>query len=478
MPERPRQGRAGQRRLRSFYRRSVVEPLQKHLLVGVDHGTPIEVSPHIFGVSQRGGGWGAFAQSFIRMNEATLNALDTKAELAPSSDDAVLRLIPGSRAGAIPLRSAQTGRVCGGFVVRPRFGWAGVGSVLGEIGWHACPEFVDAPLVPGSGREVPPWVLAGPIIVRLESMLRELQRGYSVVEEVLSKPRGKVIWNRYSSESLGRGYWERLPCRFPDLGRDEHLCGTIRWALERLRRNLLQVGGKDRIATELAKHAQRLVESISGVRPVLPNPYQLKRLQAGRLPGESVLRSGLEAIAWIVDERGLGGGRELDGLAWQLPLDRLWEMYVESTVRTEASVVGGDVKVARLGQTTFPLQWSDPSLKTLGHLAPDIVVRCGQSVQIIDAKYKAHLAELDEAGWHRFADHEREAHRADLHQVLAYASLYQADEVTAVLVYPVRQDTWEALRDRGRDSSRAELLHGGRRMSVELRGLPFGKVSR
>jgi 5-methylcytosine-specific restriction endonuclease McrBC regulatory subunit McrC len=105
---------------------------------------------------------------------------------------------------------------------------------------------------------------------------------------------------------------------------------------------------------------------------------------------------------------------------------------------------------------------------------PDVVVRRGRSVEIFDAKYKARLAELDESGWHRFADEQRESHRADLHQVLAYASLYEAEDITATLVYPLRRDTWESLRVRARDVSRAELLHGGRRVTLQLRGLPFG----
>jgi len=96
---------------------------------------------------------------------------------------------------------------------------------------------------------------------------------------------------------------------------------------------------------------------------------------------------------------------------------------------------------------------------------------------IVDAKYKAHLAELDESGWEGFTDEVRDAHRADLHQVLAYASLYDADSVTAVLIYPLRQTTWESIRQQGRDVSRAELLHGGRLVRLELRGLPFGVPS-
>lgn len=220
-----------------------------------------------------------------------------------------------------------------------------------------------------------------------------------------------------------------------------------------------------------------LIEGLSDVTPVMPARDELVRLSRGGRLMENVIRQGLEAIAWIVDERGLGGGRELDGLAWQLPLDRLWESYVEAAVRKEAAITGGDVKVGRLGETVFPLDWSDPSHRTLGHLRPDIVVRRERSVHIVDAKYKAHLAELDEAGWQRFADEQREAHRADLHQVLAYASLYDADDITATLVYPLRLKTWEILRRRRRDISRAELFRGGRRVVLQMRGLPFGNTS-
>jgi hypothetical protein len=77
-------------------------------------------------------------------------------------------------------------------------------------------------------------------------------------------------------------------------------------------------------------------------------------------------------------------------------------------------------------------------------------------------------------GWQRFTDDVREAHRADIHQVLAYASLYAADEVSATLVYPLRQGTYEALARSGRERSVALLMHGARRVRLELRGVAFG----
>jgi len=68
----------------------------------------------------------------------------------------------------------------------------------------------------------------------------------------------------------------------------------------------------------------------------------------------------------------------------------------------------------------------------------------------------------------------REAHPADVHQIPAYASLFDAPEVRAILAYPLREDTWRILHPRGRDVSVAEIFSGHRRVQLELRGLPFG----
>lgn len=448
-------------------------PQQLPLYSLEDHGRPIPVAPQPFAPEQRGGGWGPFADSFVRFNQAAFSALDVQVDLNPSPGGYSVRLVPGGRAGAVPLRSAQTGRVVGGLVVKPRFGWSGVGRVLAETGWAALPEFLSLPLVPGSGREVPPWVLAGPVLARLEAMLHNRHRGYQVREAALGSPRGRILWDRYVAESLSRARWERLPCRFPDLGSDPMLLRYIRWVLERVHRDLVRVGRTDPVAVGLAALAKRLMALLEGASALRPRRQDLDRYHRTGLLDES-LRLGLEAMTWVEDERGLGGGREMDGIAWALALDRLWEAYVEGVVRREAKSTGGEVRVGRLGETTIPMAWSDPVHRSLGHLAPDIIVRRGRAVHVVDAKYKAHLAELDEVGWRRFTEEARAAHRADVHQVLAYAALYDAEEITSTLVYPLRRQTWETLAANGRDRVTAELTHGGRRVLLVLRGLPFG----
>jgi McrBC 5-methylcytosine restriction system component len=450
-------------------------PLQKPLYRGLDHGAPVLLRAEHFAPPGRQAGWGAFAEQFLRANEMTLASMDVKAELSAVGGETKIRLLPGGRAGAVPLRSAQTHQVKAGLVVRPRFGWSGVGSVMQQTGWAASPQFLDVPLVPGSARDVPPWVLAGPVLARLADLLRSLVPGYEIRRDTLTRPRGRILWSDYVRRSLSTGKWHHLPCQFPDLAKDRVLRSAIRWTLERTRLSLLGAGERDPIATSLGHELALLLQGLQDVIAKEPRTGDLERRFGQRMSHTAQLRLGLQAIGWIVDERGLGGGREMDGLAWQLPLDVLWESHVEAVVRAEEALRGGDVRCGRLHQTVIPLDWSDPSYRSLGHLVPDIVVRRGNAIQVIDAKYKAHFAELDENAWYEFAIDARESHRADIHQVLAYASLFDASEITATLVYPLRVDTWTKLQARGRDSVVAEIFHGGRTIRLKLRGLPFGR---
>lgn len=466
---------ARRKSVRKVRRHEFHSPEQKPLFVGTDHGYPIIVPADCFAPKQQGNGWGPFAESFLRANELTFKYLDIQPEVGASSQGAVIRLYPGGRAGAMPLRSAQTQQVVGGIVIKPRFGWGGVGKVLAEVGWHASLEFADLPMVPGSGREVPPWVIAGPVISRLAELLMHVRRGYCEAHDTLTKPRGKIIWKEYVAGPLRTGMWHQLPCAFHELSNDPQLRSMVKWCLERLRRDLLATGGKDKTAASLALIAERLIELLRDVQPRIPRKAEIEgRLGDKRLEHEAIHR-GIEAMGWIVDDRGLGGGRELDGLAWHLPLSELWESYVETIVRREAALVGADVRCGRKLETVFPIRWNESCLRGMSHLVPDFVVRHRDEVKIVDAKYKAHFYELDDSGWLKMAEASRDAHRADFHQILAYAALFDARQTTVTLVYPLRHSTFEALSARKRDIVRADLSFAGRSIQAELRGLPFGR---
>lgn len=453
-------------------------PTPQPLLHALDNGPPVCVDPAPYIAGGRDPGWGPHLDGFLARNREALAAIGAEPLIVAGREGMRLEIKPGQAAGAIPLRSPVTGHVAGGVIIAPRFGWAGVGRVLAATGWGSGPQFLTQPLVPGSGREVPPWVLAGPVLQRLNDLLAHLKPGYQERTEIRMHPRGQIQWPTYFAKKMATGRWHHLPCKFSELGADSRLRQTIRWTLERIRHDLASTGGSDPMALILATLAMHLLDQVADVPSRRPYRGELERnFGAGPLTSV-VLREGLRAIGWIVDERGLGGGRSSDGLAWALPLERLWERYVEKLARNEALQTGGRVRVGRLGETTVPLPWDHRSHRAIGHLIPDIVVENAQGVEIIDAKYKAHFADLDVAGWNAFTEDAKESLRADVHQVLAYAAVCgDVTNVTATLVYPVSIGLYDELHLRSQHIVSASIPVGTRLKQLRLRALPFSGLN-
>jgi hypothetical protein len=166
-----------------------------------------------------------------------------------------------------------------------------------------------------------------------------------------------------------------LPCRFSELDTDVKLKELIRWTLERIRSDLSTAGHGDPVAVTLLSQISLLIESVLNVKARHPFRGELEKIISSGGPMTSTaLIQGLKAIGWIVDERGLGGGRTSDGLAWSIPLEKLWERYVESVLKEQAAKTGAKVRVGRLGETNVPIPWNDSSHKSLSHLSPDFVI--------------------------------------------------------------------------------------------------------
>ncbi len=443
------------------------------LLVLNDQGVPARVSPDAFGITGRDRSWNRFAQHFLSANQPQFRALEARAALVPDADQIHLCVKPGGTVGAVPLRSATTRKIVGGLVIRPRFGWNDIGPLLQEIGWTASPQVLQFPLVPGAAREVPPWVLAGPILERFRTLIRELTRGFRLHEEVRQAVRGQILWQRYVNEHISRGAYHQLPCRFPELGPDMKLRAMLRWGVEVVHRSLSTWAAVDSVARRLAEQAMELLALLADVKPLMPGKSQVSHLLRTTGLPPVTLQRGLQALGWLIDERGLAGTAETDGLAWCLPMYELFERWVEHLVRLWAHGFGAHVRSGRTYETLIPIRWQRSTVQSLHSLVPDLVVQQGRSVWIIDAKYKGLFEELDDHRWKELAEELQTEHRHDLHQVLAYAATADADQITSVLVYPMLLPTWQRLVERNRVLTVATIAVGGRALRLVLMGVPI-----
>jgi hypothetical protein len=426
-------------------------PTARPLLQTVDHGPDVRLGAAMMGAS--GDRW---VEPFLEANHEHLQRLGVVASVEARGGVA-LRLTPGARIGAVPLLSPATRRVAAGLLVAPRFRWSALGAVLGDIGFATEPSLGGTPLVPGSAREVPAWLLAAPVIRRLEAFLRHRKRGFSEREEVRQSPRGRVNWSRWATAHIPSGRWSTLPCHFSEPGDDPELMAAVRWTLGRL---------DDELAVFHEATAARLLRArISDLR-VQVGAGQIRRpasdLQAG---SNEWITEAMQAMGWVAEERGLGGARVLDGMSWDLPIDEVWEAWVDAFVADLAPRCG--FSALRRGETTRRLNWST-SMSSMRMLIPDSGLRGLDRLVWVDAKYKAHLQLLAQRGWSGLENNTQEAHRADLHQALAYAALDDIERVDSLLVYPALSPD-DQLRP-----AIATVASGRRCVRLLLVGLPFG----
>ncbi len=412
------------------------------------------------------------AEQFVAQNRSLTALLDVRIDRDYDGNDLHLLIQSGSAVGAIPLISPTTARPDYGLVVRPRFPWTGIGPMLAEMGWRVSPTPLRLPLLRRSERRVPIWVLSFMILARLNALLDSLDRRFELSTEALRAPRGAVRWSEYATRGLAHAKFLSIPCTFPDLRDDRLLKGAIRHTLERQLRALETQKEYGAFIHRLIEFCQQLLQRVQAVPASVPSAKTLRSwLQR---PLRSVpFTDGIQAIEWTIDERGLAGLSDLEGIPWTMPMDQFFEAWIETVFRIVAQRTGGQMRVGRKRETVHAVNWEPPYLGSQKSLVPDIWVEWEAATLIVDAKYKRHWEELQQRSWMNVEEELRQQHRNDLLQVLAYANLARTSQVIVCLAYPCTPSNWNSLRERGRLIHRAELTAGARAVHLWLTAVPM-----
>ncbi|HOJ84747.1 MAG TPA: hypothetical protein PKY23_08540, partial [Bacillota bacterium] len=264
------------------------------------------------------------AHQFLKQNQGILRDFAVESSVGYDGDSVYINLRTGGQVGALPLLSPTSGRPDYGLVVKPRFGWQGIGPMLGTMGWKILPEPLPLPLLPRSDRKIPPWVLSTTILLRIQKLLHQLERRFEYTEDVLNAPRGQVNWARYATVKLPRADFLSVPCRFPDLRDDRELKGAIHFTLRKQLANLQSQRTAGVVVLQLLKLCQELLEKVRDVPVLQPSPKTLNKWLRANLT-TTVFREGIQAVEWTIDERGLAGLGDLQGLPWILSMSLFFE---------------------------------------------------------------------------------------------------------------------------------------------------------
>jgi hypothetical protein len=412
------------------------------------------------------------ANQFIQQNRGILSQFGVVSEIAYDGSTVDLVFRTGTRVGAIPLISPTTGQPDYGLIIQPRFGWQGIGPMLSEMGWRIIPQPLRLPLLPRSDRKIPGWVLSTIVLFRLRALLDRLERRFEFSEADCPAPRGSVRWTEYAIERLPSARFLDVPCRFPDLRDDRELKAAIHFTLRRQLSGLQGQRHAGVVVLRLIDLCLRLLEQVRQVAPKEPEPLRFQSWLRGPLKTE-VFRDGLQAIEWTVEETGLAGLADLQGLPWMMPMEEFFEAWVEAIFAHVTRHVGGQLRVGRKRETICPIVWNPPYVGSQKYLLPDLVLERDSETLIIDAKFKGHWEELQLGRWRELDEILREHHRTDLLQVLAYSTVAASKTITSCLVYPCTFQTWEWLRRQGRIVHRGSLRTGTRKIGILLAAVPM-----
>jgi hypothetical protein len=412
------------------------------------------------------------AEQFVAQNRSLMALLDVRIDRDYDGNDLYLLIYAGSAVGAIPLVSPTTARPDFGLVVQPRFPWAGIGPMLAEMGWKVSPTPLRLPLLRRSERRVPVWVLSFMILARLKVLLDSLERRFELTKEIRRAPRGAVHWAEYATRSLRQANFLAIPCTFPDLRDDRLLKGAVRHTVEHQLMALETQKEHGSFVHRLIEFGQHLLRRVQTVPVYVPSSTVLTSWLQRPLRSEPYVE-GIQAIEWTIDERGLAGLSDLEGIPWTMPMEEFFEAWTETVFRVVAQRTGGQVRVGRKRETVHAVHWEPPYLGSQKSLIPDIWLEWESATLIVDAKYKRHWEELQQRSWMNVEEELREQHRNDLLQILAYANLARTPRVIACLAYPCSPQNWNSLRERGRLVHRAELTAGAREIHLWLTAVPM-----
>ena len=313
------------------------------------------------------------------------------------------------------------------------------------------------------------------ILVRLKGLLDSMQRRFEMTRELCVAPRGSVDWNEYATKNLSIGKVLSVPCKFPDLRDDRLLKGAVRYSVERQLRALETQREHGSFVHRLIESGQELLRRVQDVPVHIPSSATLGSWLHRPMRTEHFI-DGLQAIEWTVDERGLAGLSDLEGIPWAMPMDEFFEAWVETVFASVVRLTGGQIKVGRKRETTYPIIWDPPYSGSQKSLVPDLILEWETATVIVDAKYKRHWEELQLKSWSRVEEDLRQAHRNDLLQVLAYANLARTPLVIACLVYPCSAATWRSLRERGRLIHKAQIYVGSKSLHLWLTAVPMANA--
>lgn len=353
-------------------------------------------------------------QKFILRNTQILDFLDIATVGEYFDNKYFLKLTTSKYIGCVPILSPKTGLPCGNLIVTGRFG-EDISELLSVIGQFVEPEFCDKyKLGIGSYIKPPLYFECQNFIDQYIEAKKYKWRKFENIEIIQSRPKSSTNWDKYAERNYDPKNTFKYPNKCNILSKNHKEWQELNYVLDLSINEILstRTPKRSRAAyiskiTSLQNTYDRASLSIvNEIKPHMSDPIVIKKLKA---VGNRVLQNNSSSQN-----------------AWRLDFAEFFERFVQYLMTEVAKTKGARIKC----NPHFNISGQRPNW-ALKYIEPDIILDKDECQYIIDAKYKAHMYEVNGDG-----DLLRDTFRSDFHQVLAYSSFGGAKKKNVMLIYP------------------------------------------
>ena len=324
---------------------------------------------------------GQYLQKFISYNSNLFDFLGVQPSVVGTDKNTSLVFRSSAYIGTIPLRSSDTGKQIGDFVVMPRFSgdnrFEDYIEILNLLGADISPQIIDSlPLASGGNFRPPLYLEAIKFISSLEKLIKTPWRKFDNAERVTSQPLGQVNWDKYITNEYKVEGRQRYSVRKNILSEFHREYSQIRYVFDICNKELLSQSTPQRIKNSVKSRLAFIEEKLYFHKPVTINEISIK---AADTP---IIKNCKEQANKILDFN------FIDSTAWRVDFSDVFEKFVQYLFKEVEKDIGGSLfsnhKIYSSNkQSHYP--WM------LKHIEPDAVYRKNDILIFIDAKYKSNL---------------------------------------------------------------------------------------
>lgn len=363
---------------------------------------------------------GQYLQKFISYNSTLFKFLKIEPLIIGSDYNTSIVFKSSEYIGAIPLRSPDTGKQIGDFIISPRYieknRFEDYIDILNILKSEINPESIDSlPLASGKNFSPPLYLEAIKFLNTLEILVKNHWRKFDVIETITNNPSGQVNWNKYSIESSKVEKRIKFPTRQNILSQNHKEYAEIKYVFELSKNELLSTNTPLKIKLGVRSKILFLEKKLELLTPIHTNNISIKSSDSTfvkhcKIQGNRILQHNLSTST-----------------AWRIDFSDVFEKFVQYIFKETAKETGGSL----FSNYKFHSKSYNRYSWELNHIEPDAIYKKEDITIFIDAKYKANLYNK----WNN-SEYIKEEFRDDLHQILSYTSFNTSMHKTGFLCYP------------------------------------------